>query len=631
MKILFLVAHPVEDASVRYRVHQFLPYLEREGHACTVWSFSTARLFQLLRSKTRWGAKVFETLRCSANRLFRLANLSQFDLVVIHREAFPFLTPLLEKWIMRRHPRVVFSFDDAIYAGHGDVSTLNHPLLYRLKYGRGVDAVLRDSLHVVAGNRFLADYARQFNSRVSIVPTVVDCQQYRCKPVPAGLQDKKRQPITVGWVGSRSTVAYLSAVEPALQRLAKANPGRGCFRICGCPEYRLDLDDFQSLPFRLETEVADLHAIDIGIMPLPDTAWTRGKCAFKAIQYMASGIPAVASPVGVTPEIIRDNVNGLLPNSSDDWFHALHRLVNDESLRRRLAIEARKTVEESYSLQLWGPRLASLLDTLSPLPHRHRVAGTAPRPEPAGAQRTKPSPGRARVSGITISAAPRSHPVNQTPFDSTVSSEACAALPIRSSQDYFGLYPAVAAKLPHGSIAEATDELLRAYREGRNVFLFGNGGSAALASHFACDLAKGTVVGENGHRRFRVLALTDNVPLVTAWANDSAYEKIFAEPLKNFVAAGDVAFAISASGNSPNVLRALEAARGAHASTIGLTGFAGGEMKALCEVCVVIPSDNMQIIEDFQLSVAHAIFSVIRQRLVEDFFAPPLAAGAAAG
>ncbi len=361
MKILFLVAHPIDDGGVRYRVHQFLPYLEREGHICTVWPFSSKRLFQAMRSAGKFGAKVRETLYCTIRRFVRLADLSQFDLVVIHREVFPFLAPLMEKWVLLRHPKVVFSFDDAIYAGHDDVSTLNHPMLYRLKYGRGVDEVIRGSLHVIAGNRILADYARQFNSNVSVIPTVVDCFQYKQKPSSANGQ----QPITVGWVGSRSTAPYLSVVEPALKSLAVDNPGKVRFRFFGCPEYKVDVPGFESLPFRLETEVADLHSIDIGIMPLPDTEWTRGKCAFKAIQYMASGIPAVASPVGITGEIIRDNLNGLLANSVDDWLGALNRLVNDENLRRRLSLSARNTIEESYSLQVWGPRLVSLLDSLS--------------------------------------------------------------------------------------------------------------------------------------------------------------------------------------------------------------------------------------------------------------------------
>jgi len=206
----------------------------------------------------------------------------------------------------------------------------------------------------------------------------------------------------------------------------------------------------------------------------------------------------------------------------------------------------------------------------------------------------------------------------------------CSVPPIRSSQEYFATYPPVIANLPHGAIDQVISEFLRAYQDGKNVFIFGNGGSAALASHFACDLSKGTVIGTNGHKRFRVMALTDNLALLTAWANDSSYERIFAEQLQNFVVSGDVAFAISGSGNSPNVLQALEVAREARATTVGLTGFEGGKMKSLCDVCVIVPSDNMQIIEDFHLSVAHAIFSVICRRISETAQTAPLAWGAAA-
>jgi len=208
--------------------------------------------------------------------------------------------------------------------------------------------------------------------------------------------------------------------------------------------------------------------------------------------------------------------------------------------------------------------------------------------------------------------------------------QTCSLPLIRSSQEYFEMYQRVVANLPHSAIEQATGKLLRAYDDGKSVFVFGNGGSAALASHFACDLGKGTVIGDNGHKRFRVMALTDNVPLMTAWANDSCYERIFAEQLQNFVAPGDVAFAISGSGNSPNVLQALEVARDARAITVGLTGFEGGKMKGLCDVCVIVPCDNMQVIEDFHLSVTHAVFSVIRQRISEPMLAAPFASGAAA-
>lgn len=208
--------------------------------------------------------------------------------------------------------------------------------------------------------------------------------------------------------------------------------------------------------------------------------------------------------------------------------------------------------------------------------------------------------------------------------------QSCVPSPIRSATQYFQLHQHVSTSLPYDAIEQAAEELLRGYEREQHIFLFGNGGSAALASHFACDLGKGTIVGRDGNKRFRVLALTDNLPLMTAWANDSSYEDVFSEQLRNFVKPKDVAFAISGSGNSPNVLRALEVARKAGAFNIGLTGFHGGKMKSLCDLCIIIPSDNMQIIEDLHLSVAHAVFSVVRQRLADNCASKVLIASQAA-
>jgi len=181
------------------------------------------------------------------------------------------------------------------------------------------------------------------------------------------------------------------------------------------------------------------------------------------------------------------------------------------------------------------------------------------------------------------------------------------------SETYFLYVESVLRRLPFGVIDRVADALWNAYRGNRTLYVFGNGGSAALASHCACDLGKGTVV--NGNRRFRVISLTDNVPLMTAWANDACYDDIFAEQLGAFISKDDIALAISGSGNSPNVLKGLRSAREAGAFTIGLTGFQGGQMKALCDLCVIIPSENMQVIEDLHVSVSHAIFSAIRTRM----------------
>jgi phosphoheptose isomerase len=187
-----------------------------------------------------------------------------------------------------------------------------------------------------------------------------------------------------------------------------------------------------------------------------------------------------------------------------------------------------------------------------------------------------------------------------------------SALSISTPQGYFANLNRVLRCLRCEVVDQIISVLVRAYEQKRTVFLFGNGGSAALASHAACDLGKGTAV--TGGRRFRVLSLTDNIPVITAWANDARYEDIFAEQLRNFVEKGDIVLAISGSGNSLNVLNGLRVARELKAYTIGLTGYRGGKMKDLCDLCLIVPSDNMQFIEDLHVCISHAIFTAVRHQ-----------------
>ncbi|HIC93738.1 MAG TPA: SIS domain-containing protein [Anaerolineae bacterium] len=161
-------------------------------------------------------------------------------------------------------------------------------------------------------------------------------------------------------------------------------------------------------------------------------------------------------------------------------------------------------------------------------------------------------------------------------------------------------------RLPQGEIARLAEILAQAREEGRRVFLFGNGGSAATASHFACDLGKGTV--REGRPRFKVIALNDNMPIFSAYANDFGYETVFAEPLVSLSEPGDVAIGISTSGNSANVLRAIEVAQERGLVTVGLTGFQGGQLKDKVDLCIIVPSDSMQQVEDAHLVILHAVF-----------------------
>ena len=195
-----------------------------------------------------------------------------------------------------------------------------------------------------------------------------------------------------------------------------------------------------------------------------------------------------------------------------------------------------------------------------------------------------------------------------------VKTTAISAAPSLAAKDYLLAVQDVLAHLDHEVVDRMIDVIWRGYEEGRTLFVFGNGGSAALASHFACDIGKGTVAGRA--KRLKTIALTDNVALITAWANDKAYEEVFSEQLESLAEKGDIALAISGSGNSPNVIRGLEAGRRLGVRTLVLTGFAGGRAKTLADLCLIVPSDSMQHIEDAHLCATHAIFLAIRQRMM---------------
>jgi D-sedoheptulose 7-phosphate isomerase len=182
-----------------------------------------------------------------------------------------------------------------------------------------------------------------------------------------------------------------------------------------------------------------------------------------------------------------------------------------------------------------------------------------------------------------------------------------------AAREYLSAVQDVLERVDHAVIDQMAEAVWRGYEARKTLFLFGNGGSAALASHFACDIGKGTIAGRE--KRLKTIALTDNVPLITAWANDKSYEDIFSEQLDGLAEKGDVAMAISGSGNSPNVIKGLQAARRLGLQTLVLTGFAGGKAKPLADLCLVVPSDSMQHIEDAHLCATHAIFLAIRERM----------------
>jgi glycosyltransferase involved in cell wall biosynthesis len=279
-----------------------------------------------------------------------LAAAKEFDAVYLFREAALVGPAIFERWIGSRTP-VVFDFDDAIFESY--VSPSNG-YLSLLKCPGKTAAICRLSSHVIAGNPYLADYARRFNECVTLVPTTIDTDAYR----PAATTS---QPVpVVGWSGSHSTIQHLRVLDTALQRLAARLPFR--LRVIGAADYELKGVEVAATPWSADTEIADLSGIDVGIMPLPDDRWSRGKCGLKALQYMALGIPAVCSPVGVNRDIIAGGENGLLAASEDEWVNALERLLTSATLRQRLGAAGRATVEARYSAAVHVPVVRDLFE-----------------------------------------------------------------------------------------------------------------------------------------------------------------------------------------------------------------------------------------------------------------------------
>jgi glycosyltransferase involved in cell wall biosynthesis len=249
---------------------------------------------------------------------------------------------------------IVFDFDDAIFVSYRSPS--NGYLSY-LKFASKTKTICRIASHVMVGNPYLAEYARQVNDRVTVIPTTIDTEKYQVPP-----PKNSSGPPVIGWTGSYSTVQHLDTLRGALKKLAERESFR--LRVIGTPEYDLPPVDVEAMRWRSETELEDLSAIDIGVMPLPDDNWSKGKCGLKALQFMALGIPTVCSPVGVNTDIIQDGENGFIAGTEDEWVDKLTRLLRSHELRQRLGHAGRVTVEQKYSAITQAPRVYEIFKSV---------------------------------------------------------------------------------------------------------------------------------------------------------------------------------------------------------------------------------------------------------------------------
>lgn len=346
MRIIAFVPS-VHDTSPgqRFRIEQWAPKLRDFGVEIQCAPFESSRLHEVLYTPGNTATKSILIAEALLRRVVTMCRLSDFDAAYVFREAALLGPAVFERWMQVVQVPIIFDFDDAVFLRYRSPS---NGCLSALKCAGKTRTICRIASHVMAGNPHLAAYARSVNRNVSIVPTTIDTDIYKPRSRP-----ELDRPLTIGWTGSYSTIQHLDTIREALSILATREHFR--LRVIGTKFYDLPGVEVEAMPWRAEREIDDLMAIDIGIMPLPDDDWSRGKCGLKALQCMALGIPTICSPVGVNTDIIRDGENGYLAACTAEWVAKLTQLLHSATLRDRIGAESRRTVEATYSTRVQVP------------------------------------------------------------------------------------------------------------------------------------------------------------------------------------------------------------------------------------------------------------------------------------
>ena len=340
-KILFIVPHrPNRSPSQRFRFEQYLSYIKQNGFDYDYSYLINEKDDKVFYSHGHIAKKTLLNIKFILQRIKDVSRAKHYDIVFIQREALFLGTAIFEK-LFSRHTKVIFDFDDAIWLPN--VSLANKKFLW-LKNPSKVKTAIKSAHHIIAGNKYLADYAKQYNNNTTIIPTTIDTNTYKYH-----LPTNKKQ-VCIGWTGSSTTIKHLSYILPILETVQKKYGNKVCIKIISDIRPSFNNIEFEFTKWKASSEVEDLLDIDFGIMPLPDNKWTRGKCGLKALQYMAIGRPAIVSPVGVNTEIVQHNYNGLVANSKEEWLSAISYIIDDYEMRLKLGKNARKTVEQYYSV-----------------------------------------------------------------------------------------------------------------------------------------------------------------------------------------------------------------------------------------------------------------------------------------
>ena len=353
LRVLMLTKYGRLGASSRMRSLQYLPWFEQSGLQVTVQSLLSDD--QLLSRYHRGGYALNELLRSYSNRLGVLLQRRQFDVLWIEAEALPWWPLWVEQGLLRGVPYIL-DFDDAIFHNYDQHC---QPWV-RWVYGRRLDGLMAQAVLVVGGNDYLAQRARDAGTRwVEVLSTVIDLARYPVQSKEHGAMQAPDTPFKIVWIGTPGNVHYLDLLREPLQALAAQHSF--VLRVIGAAAFSVPGVRVEVLPWSEATEVEVISACDIGVMPLQDSPWERGKCGYKLIQYMACGLPVVASGVGVNSKIVCVGENGFLANTADEWLAALGQLLGNATLRRQMGVAGRQRVEDEFCIQKTGPRLAQLL------------------------------------------------------------------------------------------------------------------------------------------------------------------------------------------------------------------------------------------------------------------------------
>ena len=367
MKILILTRYSRKGASSRLRLFQYLPLFEAAGIRCEPLPLLNDRYLDDVYAGRRPG--IWNIARCYWTVFRRLLRAKKYDAVILEKEIFPFLPPLAEAWLgLLRVPYIV-DYDDAIFHNYD----LHPNALVRFCLGGKIPYVMRKAALVVCGNAYLQCYAAGAGARNTvIIPTVIDPLRYEAKAGrPAGGDvirgdtapgDAAAGDVIIGWIGSPSSVRFLKRLSPVLRDLVDRYPVK--LHIIGGGS-GIGLGEREEiLEWTEDRECALLGALDIGIMPLEDSPWERGKCGYKLIQYMGCGLPVVGSPVGVNGEIIADGVTGFVAGTGGEWSDRLGELIADAGLRKVMGAAGRRRMLEKYSLDTAGKTWLSRLEKI---------------------------------------------------------------------------------------------------------------------------------------------------------------------------------------------------------------------------------------------------------------------------